>query len=97
MYEEFYDEYCASTGISEDRAMACIRYLISEGYVLSHDYCFELEHKAYKHRAFTRQAIIAFLVKSVLIPILVTILTLIAISLAKDVLPQWLSRLLVQW
>jgi len=97
MYSTFYEAYCKSTGLSENRAMSCIRHLTDEGYVRSGGHFFELEHKAYQRHAFARQAVYAFLAKSIVVPIVVTILTLIVINLAKDVLPQWLSRLLVQW
>lgn len=98
LYNDFCEVYAAYSGISEHRAMACIRYLKECGYVKSGGHYFELEHKAYRRSAFSRQRVLVFLGQSIVTPIAVaiitTILTLILLNQLKEVLPEWLSRLL---
>jgi hypothetical protein len=86
LFVDFYDKYPKYANMSEHQAMACIRYLENQGYIKfgksqSDMYVgFELEHKAYKRFAFARNALYEFLAKSVLVPIIVTLLTMLIVN-----------------
>jgi hypothetical protein len=95
-YSDFYNAYTAFAKITEHQAMACIRNLTNEGYVNSAGIGFELEHKAYKRRAYAANRFLAFFGRSILTPIVVTLLTLITINLLRESLPPWLLHLLGQ-
>ena len=91
LFSDFYDAFEAKTGIDEHRAMACIRFLESSGYIaycqnqLGQNVGFEFEHKTYHQAYFTFSSIRSFLIKSVLIPI--------AVSAATSLLTMWLTQL----
>ena len=90
LFDDFYENYEEFSGLEEHETMACMRYLVDNGYI---SYCqnqdesnvgFELEHKAYHKKYFQWVSVKRFLIKSVLIPIAVSILTTLVIALLKD-------------
>lgn len=96
----FYPDCSSGTGLSEHHVMACVRELEKRGYIRygmdqhGNIVGFELEAKGYHARYYHWAAVRDFLTKSVLVPIIVTLLTLIVTNLAKSSLPAWLARLL---
>ena len=100
MLWDFYDAYCEETGYSEQRVMACMRYLESKGYIR---YCqnqngtdvgFELEHKAYQRRALQREVVLEFLIKSVVVPVFVSFATTIVLTHVWPMVKEPLYHLL---
>ena len=101
MFHEFYTSYSEFARITEHQTMACMRHLEQRGFIQYGENQYgdtvglELEHTAYQHFAFSRMAVLSFVGKSIIIPILITLLTLITVNLAKDALPVWLKHLLL--
>ena len=98
--DKIYSTYGEYNGCSQNYITTCLQYLADKGFI---DYAkdesgniigVKLKYKAYHHKYFTWVSIRSFLGKSIVVPIVVTLLTLIVINLAKDVLPQWLVHLL---
>ena len=79
LFSDFYEAYCKATGYPEQRVMACMRYLESKGFIKygknqnGRNVGFELEHKAYHYEYFSTHKKMDFIIKSVVVPIAVTI------------------------
>lgn len=102
MFVDFYDDYEEYSGLPEQTIMACMRYLEEKGYIKyaqdqhGKTVGFELEYKAHRKGFFRREEIKDFVLKSVIVPIAVTLLTLATVNFLRSALPEWLSQLLQQ-
>jgi hypothetical protein len=91
-FSNFYKNYGEISKLSKPQMMACLRYLNEKGYIrychdqLGNTLRFELEHKAYHRFYFRWENIKMFLIKSVLVPIGVSIVTTIIALILKGLL-----------
>lgn len=81
LFHHFYDGCTQATGLSEHHVSTCIRTLEKLGFIAyvadqrGHTVGFELESKAYHRFHYGWVTVRDFLFKSVLVPILVTLVT----------------------
>jgi len=93
LFLDFYPDCSSGTGLSEHRVMACVRELEKRGYIRygtdqhGNVVGFELEAKGYHARYYHWAAVRDFLVKSVLVPIIVSVITTILVALVSGWLP----------
>ena len=101
LFSEFFPRYSSYSGLSEQQSMACFRYLTSMGYVK--EACdqdgvalgFEIEHKGHRHGQFTAILVWSFIARSVIVPIVAAILTVVALNALKAYMPEQIARLLL--
>lgn len=85
-FSDFYDDCSSYLSIPEHQVMASIRFLESSGYIRyvpnqnGNIVGFEFENKAYHRTRYKLESLFAFLFKSILIPVLVSLLTSLAAS-----------------
>ena len=93
----FYDDCAKYTGLTEHRVMASVRQLETDGYIqyVSNQHGdvlgFEFQNKAYHRHYYNWVAVRSFLFKSVLVPIIVSMITATATALLQSL---WLPKLL---
>lgn len=104
LFSDFYDSCTAATGFPEQRVMASVRQLQSDGFIRynqnqhGRNIGFEMENKAYHRKHYSWESFKRFLFTSIIVPILVSVIAATATTLLQSLwLPKllnWLSGLL---